>query len=217
MAEASRIVPVSEYESVLKRVRDVITARVVAAADGSIEEVHILAGAGRAVKYIVRDVESSIIAAFGVPLDRRKISVAQIGQSAASRDSKRVQLVKVEIISEADGAQVVVHLKWAGKEVSGCERGTPTPRNWLVLAASATMKALSEYVMPEVSFHLQDVTVAQVKSLRVALVSIIASFSGREQLLTGSCPVSLDEREAAVKATLDALNRRFSVFADQDG
>ncbi len=129
---------------------------------------------------------------------------------------KGFKLAKVEIVSEAEGAQVIVHLKMAGREVSGWERGTPTSRNWLVLAASATMKALSQYVIPGVSFHLQDVTIARIKSLRVALVSIVASVSGQDQLLTGSCPVSLDDREAAVKATLDALNRRFSEFLDRD-
>jgi hypothetical protein len=40
--------------------------------------------------------------------------------------------------------------------------------------------------------------------------------AGRQQLLTGSCPVSHDEREAIVKATLDALNRKFAQLLTGD-
>ncbi len=216
MSELSRAFPISDCETVLKRIKDVMGARVVSGETGSIEEIHILASSGRAVKYIIRDVESAIMVAFGVALDRRKISVAQIGEGAVPHVQNRVQIVKIEIVSQPDGAEVVVHLKLADTEARGARQGAPTPRNWLKMAACATMDALSQFVGPKVCFYLQDVAITTIKELRVCLVSLAVSAAGRDEILTGSCPVSLDDREAVVKATLDALNRRFSQLLEGD-
>ncbi len=215
MTEENRGISPSKCEEVLKRVKGVVAARVVTTADGTVEEIHVLAEGNRAAKYIVRDIESAIIAAFGVSLDRRKVSVAQLGGEAAGRVPQRVQLKKVEIVSSSEGAEIGVQLGLGTRTVTGSEKGMPTLRNWLLLAAGATIKALSQFTAAGVCFSLQDVTVTTIRSLRVALVSVVISASGHDQLVTGSCPVSQDDREAVVKATLDALNRRFSGLVAQ--
>ncbi len=216
MSEAGQFFPVSDCETVLKRIKDVIGARVVSGETGSIEEVHILASSGRAVRYIIRDVESAIMVAFGVNLDRRKISVAQIGEGSMPYAQNRVQLEKIEIVSQPDGAEVAVHLKLADQKAQGVRQGQPTHRNWLEMASCATLDALSEFMKQEVCFCLLDVTVTSIKDLRVGLVSLLVTKGGKDEVLTGSCPVSLDDREAVVKATLDALNRRFSQLLEDD-
>lgn len=216
MPEETRNIPAREYEEAIKRVRDVITARIVLNDSGGIDEIHVLAGPGRAVKYIARDIESSIIAAFGVTVDRRTISIAQLSTSDGPRQEKRVRLEKVEIISEVDSAQVNVHLKMAGTQVSGSCRGVPTVKSWLYLAAGAAVSAMSQFLSSDISFHVEDVSVSSSRPSNVALVSIVLSWSGQQQLLTGSCPVTHDEREAVVKAVLDALNRRFGQLLATD-
>lgn len=204
-----RSVPAKEYEETLKRIKDVVTARVVQDDLGVILEVHVLAGPGRAVKHIARDVESAIIAAFGVPIDRRKISIAQLSGGDLGRQEKRLRLEKVQIVSEPDAAQVDVFLKMGSTAASGTSRGVPTPKSWLYLAASATLAAVMQFLNPEITFNVEDASVSASRPSKVALVSIMVFTSGRQQLLTGSCPVSHDDREAIVKATLDALNRKF--------
>lgn len=215
MSGEKRIVSAKEYEDILKKVKDVITARTVLGTDGSIEEIHVLAGPGRSVKYIARDVESSLIAAFGNPIDRRKISVAQL-DGDPGRQERRVQLRKIEIISEADSAEVDVYLKMGNNEVMGTAEGVPTAKNWLRLAAEAAINAIGQYLSPEVSFNIEDASVSTSRSSRIALVSVVLIADGKEQLLTGSCPVTHDEREAVVKATLDAVNRRLSQILGGD-
>jgi hypothetical protein len=215
MSGDKRSVSAREYEDTLKRIRDVVTARAVLGPDGSIEEVHVLAAPGRSVKLIARDVESTLIAAFGNPIDRRKISIAQLGGDPG-RQEKRVQLRKVEIVSEADSAEVNVYLKMGNNEVMGTAEGVPTAKNWLWLSACATVKALSQYLTPDVSFVVEDVSVATSRSTRIALVSVRLFAFGKEQLLTGSCPVSHDDREAVVRATLDAVNRKFAQIVGGD-
>lgn len=215
MPADKRTVSAKEYEDTLKRIRDVVTARVVLGPDGSIEEIHVLAGPGRPVKLIARDVESTLIAAFGTPIDKRKISIAQLGGDPG-RQEKRVQLRKVEIVSEADSAEVNVYLKMGNNEVMGTADGVPTAKNWLWLAALATVNALSQYLTPDVSFVVEDVSITSSRSTRIALVSVRLFAFGKDQLLTGSCPVSHDDREAVVKATLDAINRKFAQLVTGD-
>jgi len=215
MPADKRTVSAKEYEDTLKRIRDVVTARAVLGPEGSIEEIHVLAGPGRPVKLIARDVESTLIAAFGTPIDKRKISIARLGGDPG-RQEKRVQLRKVEIVSEADSAEVNVYLKMGNNEVMGTADGVPTAKNWLWLAALATVNALSQYLTPDVSFVVEDVSITSSRSTRIALVSVRLFAFGKDQLLTGSCPVSHDDREAVVKATLDAINRKFAQLVTGD-
>lgn len=215
MPADKRTVSAKEYEDTLKRIRDVVTARAVLGPEGSIEEIHVLAGPGRPVKLIARDVESTLMAAFGTPIDKRKISIAQLGGDPG-RQEKRVQLRKVEIVSEADSAEVNVYLKMGNNEVMGTADGVPTAKNWLWLAALATVNALSQYLTPDVSFVVEDVSITSSRSTRIALVSVRLFAFGKDQLLTGSCPVSHDDREAVVKATLDAINRKFAQLVTGD-
>ncbi len=217
MAEDTQKAPARQYEEVLKRVKDVITARIVAAGDGGITEIHVLASSGRAVKYIIRDIESSLLAAFGVPVDRRKISVAQIGAGESANNTNRVQVKKVEIVSQSDLAEVNVYLQVGSNKVKGTKVGQPTQRGWLQLSARATIKALEQFLSSDVSFDLQDVCVMSSKVTKVALVTMVLTAFGRQQILTGSCPVNYDEREAVVRATLDAVNRRLAQILENEG
>ncbi len=216
MPEEARKVSAKDCEEVLKRVKDVITARMVLAGDGNISEVHVLASSDRAVKYIVRDVESSLIAAFGIPVDRRKISVAQIGSGCSVRSPARVQLQRVEMTSEPSLARVSVHLRMMKRDAVGSECGQPTKRGWLQIAARATSKALESYLPNEVTLDIQDVTIAPGRS-SVAVVTVALDAFGQRQILSGSCLVAYDEREAVVRATLDAVNRRFAQIIDREG
>jgi hypothetical protein len=72
-------VTISELESALAEIGEVRAARIVASSDGIIEEIHVLGLPGKSPKQLVRDVESCLMAGFGVEVDRRKISIAQIG------------------------------------------------------------------------------------------------------------------------------------------
>ncbi len=120
-----------ECESTIQKIKDVIASRVVLGPDGSIEEVHVLAGSGRLPKYIVRDVGSAILAAFGVQVDRRKISIAQVNEEHAERDKGRPRLVKVALATGAGEAEVSVQIALGDVIASGTAKGVPTPNRWL--------------------------------------------------------------------------------------
>src|SRR5690349_21184671 len=72
----------AEVEREICRLPDVSIARLVAEPDGRVSEVHVVAHAGKHPKQIVRDVQSIALASFGLELDRRVISVVQLGAAA---------------------------------------------------------------------------------------------------------------------------------------
>ncbi len=208
MTQESRDLLARKCEETLRRVKDVMNARVVLSDDGNVEEIHVLAGPSRSARYIGRDIESSMIAAFGLRIDRRKISIAQIGNDSPGQ-GRRVLLERIEIISSRDLAEVRVHLSLGGDgKVTGVSSGAPTSTGWLWAAAGATASALDSYMPAEASLSIEDVSVSISKSRKIALVSLTLAMDGKDLFLTGSCPVAHDEREAVVKATLDAVNRK---------
>ncbi|MGB4026477.1 MAG: hypothetical protein WBL52_07030 [Bacillota bacterium] len=204
-----------ELESTVEKIKDVIACRVVFSDEGEIEEIHVLARSGRSPRYIVRDIESAILAACGVRVDRRKISIAQLGQEDDVQDKGRPVLTRVSLTSSQDEAEMMVDLSVGKTLVSGNAKGIPTPNRWLKLAAEATLDALSKLLSPRVKITLHDVTVAQSKSARIALVTLTLVDNGQQVMLSGSCPVTYDERESVVRATLDAINRKFPMLLDK--
>lgn len=203
-----------ELESTVEKIKDVMACRVVFGNDGGIEEIHVLARSGRSPRYIARDAESAILAACGIAVDRRKISIAQLGQEGDVRDKGRPVLTRISLTSGKDEAEVTVEIGLGKALVSGDAKGIPTPNRWLRLAAEATLDALSKFLSPKTKISLHDVTVAQSKAAKIALVTVTLVDDGQQVMLSGSCPITYDERESVVRATLDAINRRFPVLLD---
>src|SRR5947209_17357423 len=71
----------SAVEREICRLPDVSIARLVAEGDGRVSEVHVVAHPGKHPKQIVRDIQSIALASFGLELDRRIVSVVQLGGS----------------------------------------------------------------------------------------------------------------------------------------
>ena len=72
------------------RLSDVLAARVVADDAGRPVEVHVLAGSGKHAKQVVRDIQSVALASFGVDIDRRIVSVVQLGDDSTSAELPEV-------------------------------------------------------------------------------------------------------------------------------
>lgn len=72
-------------EALLSSLAGVVSARVVAKAGGEVEEIHLLTTSEVTPKQTVRNVESALLARFGLAVDHRKISVAQTNEPPAPR------------------------------------------------------------------------------------------------------------------------------------
>jgi len=90
--------------------KDVKSASIVPDDKGSIMEAHIVAAMGRSPKQIARDVESMLVAKLGIPIDHRKISVAQIEEDEEIEAKARAQRKAPEPVA-AEEERETPHLR----------------------------------------------------------------------------------------------------------
>ena len=105
----------AEVEREICRLPDVSIARLVAEPSGRVSEVHVVAHPGKHPKQIARDVQSIALASFGLELDRRIISVVQLGGEAFDAESAAVGIRPsvVAITAEASGLRSLVRVTLA--------------------------------------------------------------------------------------------------------
>lgn len=203
------------YEQSIKQIRSVIATRIKGNSSEEIEEIHVLANSKRNPKQIVRDIESMLAAQFGLEIDHKKVSVVQLEsedetpQSFAKHGEQiRPKLVSVSLRTVNTMAEVKVELSAQDEIMEGVSTGTSTTYNKLRLFVEATINALSGFMMDKLVFATEDVMINRLGKHQVAQVAISLITPIGEQTLVGCAIVKNDEREAVVKATLDAVNRK---------
>ncbi len=204
----------TEVEREICRLPDVSIARIVAEADGRVSEVHIVAHPGKHPKQIVRDVQSIALASFGLDLDRRVISVVQLGGHAL--DDRLVPDIRpsiVAITAEANGLRSLVRVTLAREddEAVGFAEGSiaTTARHRLV--AAATVDALRQLEPAAERIDVDHAQIVRVGAHDIAVVTIVFVMPPSEQLVSGSAIVRPQQQADAVsRAVLDATNRRLA-------
>ncbi len=204
---------VKEYEHLIGQIRDVISTRVITDAQGSIEEIHVLAGSGRSPKQIVRDVESAFMTQFGLAVDHKKISIAQVqDQGEVPLEQARVKLGAVSFSTTGPRADCHVQLELSGDVYEGGASGANSATGRLRLVASATVAAVEQYFKSTPMFSIDDIVSLNVAGRRVVNVVLTLMTSLGEENFVGSSLVKDDEREAVARATLDAINRKLAML-----
>src|ERR1700691_142939 len=74
---------VQAIEGEITRLPEIVACRIVADPLGRPLEVHVLAHPGKHPKQVVRDIQSVALASFGLEIDRRIVSVVQLGPTGA--------------------------------------------------------------------------------------------------------------------------------------
>lgn len=206
-------VTVAEIEQALCQVAEIKAARVVTSPEGIIQEIHVLALPTKQPKQLVRDIESTVMASFGIPVDHRKISIAQLGAETMPKEDTREPDNRARIVtinSQVSGvtATVTVDLELEGESYLGEASGAASQTQRLRLVAEATMRAVERYIGDGYKFALEDVSVCQLGRERVAVCCLAVVSSLGEHTYVGSALVKQNEKDSIVKATLDAINRR---------
>jgi hypothetical protein len=202
----------TEIEREICRLPDVSIARLVGEPDGRISEVHVVAHAGKHPKQIVRDVQSIALASFGLELDRRIISVVQLGgDTLDARAPPEIRASMVAITAEVNGLRSLVRVRLTREddEMVGFAEGTiaSTARHRLV--AAATVDALRQLEPAAECIDVDDAQIVRVGSRDVAVVTIVLILPPTEQLVSGSAIVRpQQEADAVARAVLAATNRR---------
>ena len=204
---------VSEIEQALSQVSEIRAARVVASNAGVIEEIHVLALPTKSPKQLVRDIESTIMAAFGIPIDHKVISIAQLGHESVPREDAAKPHARAQIKSinaEVAGVYVniAVSLELEGEMYLGRATGPASRTGRERLIAEATLDAIAQYLQGAFTFALEDVEIIRLGRESVAVSCVVLVTSLGEQAFAGSALVRQNENDSIVRATLDAINRR---------
>ncbi len=210
-------VTVDDIERTLGSIAEIKAARVVTSPDGQIQEIHVLALPNKSPKQLVRDIESALQAAWGIEVDHKKISIAQLGADAVPAEEiaapeARARIDSITANVSGVHSTVVIRLEIEGEMYLGEAAGPASQTGRQRLVAQATLNAVEQYVHGAHSFALEDVTVCQLGRERVAVCCVAHVSPFGEQAFAGSALVRQSENDSIVKATLDAINRRLGLL-----
>jgi len=123
-------------------------------------------------------------------------------------DRFRPAIRRMHIISS--GLQVAAEVTLAVGERSALGRaeGTATQSGVQRAVATATLRAVEDLLGGKARFELDLVELTPTGRERAVLVAVTMLSAGGSEKLTGAANVREDVRQAAIRATLDALNRR---------
>lgn len=208
------VVTVEEIEHLLGLLAGVLSARVVVNDWGAIEEIHILAGPERSPKQIVRDVESSLAAKWNLNVDHKKISVAQLTGIREPLPYVRLKLLNLEVSTDTVRGSLKAKVVLGRSDddsmtYEGTAEGASSASTSLKIFSRAVVAALSQACGPQNLLALEDIGIVRVGERDIAVAILVAiTPRGNEEVLVGAVCVRRDPADAAVRATLDAVNRR---------
>lgn len=201
-------------EQELRRIPGINAVRVVMGDSGEPVEVHILAGAGKAPKQVVRDVQTVVQAVFNYDLDRRIISVVQMdGTLVTADESNRVTVEGIAKARTGHRVTADVTLRRGIDLASGSAEGAAASTTSLGLIVRAALVALTKLEPSAEQLELENVAMQRVGDRNFVVVSLVLLTPPYEELLLGAAAVRLaGEEDAAARAVLDATNRRLTLI-----
>lgn len=199
-----------EIKELINKLMDIKHCSVVCNQNNVIEEIHVLAGTNRNVKQLVRDIQSAINAKFGISIDYKIISIAQINEEDFRET--RLKLGDISIKNIDNTIEASVTLAYDEESFIGIGKRVKSKTNKIKAVAEATIAALEAYLGIGQVFYLEDILAVTIANRELITCIIGFSLDGKEELLSGCSILCSDENEAAVKAVLSAVNRKISTM-----
>jgi hypothetical protein len=210
-------------EALLNSLKGVVSARVVAPSGGEIEEIHLLTEGDVAAKQSVRNVESALLAHFGLKIDHRKVSVAQTSDEQAPAVKAfeglggrvaegRFLFVTHRVETESSHLRIGVTLEWHGEQYEGEAVGAALHRARLESTAAATLDAIGKTIVAaigegEVALSVDGVKTIEAFDSQFVLVAIHAIHGRSITALAGAAAVEDTVDRAVILGTLKAADR----------
>ena len=208
-----------ELEDELCRLTGVHAVRVVGDRSGRPVEVHVLADPSKPAKQTVRDVRAVAQTMFGIELDHRIVSVAQLNTNEQNtpvgielpRAEARARVGSINVEALGLRAQVRVVL------VRPRARATPVTRRVRSRARRRpsssppprSMRCARRLPAAE-AIHITSAEISRIGTNRVAVVTVVYVDPPTELVVSGSAVVRRDRDDAVARALLDATNRRLA-------
>ncbi|HHV18781.1 MAG TPA: hypothetical protein GXZ27_07970 [Thermoanaerobacterales bacterium] len=204
---------ISHCEDLIKKIKDIVSAKIVTGDDGKISEIHVISKSNRNPKQIVRDIESTLIAFLGSEIDHKKISVAQIKSEDERFVETRLRIEGILTNKTYNSLEVKVSLADPeGKIFEGIANGAASFQSRMRTTACATLNAISLFLAESFVLSLDDVHTFKIGNHQAVSVLISVLTSEKDEYLLGSALIKQDTYEAVVAAVLSAINRRISLL-----
>lgn len=194
-------------ENNLEQIDSVVSSKIVLGENDVIDEIHIVSNSTRGAKQVARDIQSVLIASYNIPIDYKKISIAQINDQSLKKVESRLKLVGISQDSIGQKVSIKVTISNNDDTFENSIIGINTIRNIERMLVDVTLKTVEEASNLNDTFTLEDIRTIPVSNDRAILVVVMGILNGLEQRLCGSCLIKNDTEVAIVKATLDAVNR----------
>lgn len=199
---------IEKIENYLLKVQSIIGCKVITGDNDQISEMHIVSDLRRSPKQILRDIEAVMISEFDLPIDYKKVSIAQVRSGSIKLDQDpRLKLRLIEYNNDGTNVTVKVALEKQDEVYESELVGINTANNFNRLVGGVVLNTVANYLKVSDVFVFEDVKFIELANVKVVVVSITSVINGKEEIYTGTAKVASDHKEAVARATLDAVNR----------
>lgn len=197
----------AEVERAVCSVPGVVGARLVAGFERRVDELHVLTTLDKQPKQAVRDVQTVLMARFGVPTDHRVISVVQLDERDGLPDTSRVVIDRVAVTQSGLTVSAEVVLRDGDDEHHGRAEASSSSSGRPRAIGQATLDAVRPLLDGRGLLELEGIDLVDVLGRRLAIALVHLRTDRSELTLTGSALVRDADPDAIARAVLDALNR----------
>ncbi|MDQ3941296.1 MAG: hypothetical protein M3238_08100 [Actinomycetota bacterium] len=197
------------FQSDLTKIPGVTSARVVG--ESQLDEIHIVATRDRSPKQIMRDVRSLAAAGYGLDIDHRIVSVAQVdGDRSTPESPARPVISWVYTARKGDSGRVDIGLTWPWGERAGGAINSSQKRDARARAgAEAVVEALGpELAEREAAVDIETVLIERFGATDWILVKARFKEKASATPVVGTAAIEDDIITSAARAMLHALNRK---------
>ncbi len=209
----------------LKAVRGVVGAEVAPDDAGGLGTLRLDLASGADEAVVAEQVGRVLREDFGLGVDADRVELVQpVRQSVeehvsadragglASRVALRPSIAKMHLLSAGLDVTASVTLLSGERTATGEARGLASQSGVHRAVAVATLRAVEELLHGAARVELEHLEITPMGTERTVVVLLTLLTAHGSEPLTGAAAVRDDVRQAVIRATLDALNRRFELL-----
>jgi hypothetical protein len=209
----------AEIAAALRAVSGVADAEVEPDAEGGLGLLRLGLVPGVDEVRVATDVGRLLREQFGLGVDAERVQLVEDAEAEPPTEvettpdgethyRKRPAIQRMHLISSGLDVTATVTLSYNGTVSQGEATGTATQSGVQRAVALATLRSVEQMLNSPARFELEHIEVAPTGRDRTVVVALTMLGRSGSERLTGAAAVREDVRQAVIRATLDALNRR---------
>jgi hypothetical protein len=212
----------SELIAALRAVPGVSDADVQPDADGGLGTLRLDLEAGVDEAAVASSVGRLLREQFGLGVDADRVQVVEDAVVEAApafvpalpeqRSHARPAIARMHLVSSGLDVTASVTLSSGDATATGEARGAASQTGVHRAVATATLRAVEQLVDGQLRLELDHLEVTPMGTERTVVIALTLLTSRGAERLTGAAAVREDVRQAVIRATLDALNRRLEML-----